>query len=221
MSQESLHSLGDSEVMLGARPKDKHLEAPEQLVETWERPSSRLEMMICNLAKSTQSIQQSMTEQIHDLQQQFTQTMTEQSQQTHKFQQHMTTQTQQIKQHQAEAEHVLAKVVRSQTDLSARLIRIEGSTPTEEMQGETDPGEIRSTYSAVPSRSTAPSPIHATSYTATLDFIAPCPTDTGHLLSQPPKTGLATRSNTPLMIASKVGGVATSTTGDEDGMRLF
>src|SRR6218665_2758906 len=114
MSQESLHSLGDSEVMLGARPKDKHLEAPEQLVETWERPSSRLEMMICNLAKSTQSIQQSMTEQIHDLQQQ-----------THQFQQQMTTQTQQIKQHQAEAEQVLAKVVRSQTDLSARLIRIE------------------------------------------------------------------------------------------------
>src|SRR6218665_2300340 len=204
MSQESLHSLGDSEVMLGARPKDEHLEAPEQLVETWERPSSRLEMMICNLTKS-------MTEQIHNLQEQFTQTMTEQSQQTHIFQQHMTTQTQQIKQHQAEAEHVLAKVVRSQTDLSARLIRIEGSTRTEEMKGETDPGEIRSTYSAVPSRSTAPSPIHATSYTATLDFIAPCPTDTGHLLSQPPKTGLATRSNTPLMIASKVGGVATST----------
>ena len=142
MSQESLHSLGDSEVMLGARPKDKHLEAPEQLVETWERPSSRLEMMICNLAKSTQSIQQqmaetkhslqqSMSEQIHNLQQQFTQTMTEQSQQTynlqqqtHKFQQQMTTQTQQVKQHQAEAEQVLAKVVRSQTDLSARLIRI-------------------------------------------------------------------------------------------------
>src|SRR6218665_687541 len=184
MSQESLHSLGDSEVMLGARPKDKHLEAPEQLVETWERPSSRLEMMICNLAKSTQSIQQSMTEQIHDLQQQFTQTMTEQSQQTYNLQQQFTEtmteqsqqtynlqqQTQQIKQHQAEAEHVLAKVVRSQTDLSARLIRIEGSTPTEEMQGETDPGEIRSTYSAVPSRSTAPSPTHATSYTATLDF---------------------------------------------------
>src|SRR6218665_894750 len=90
-----------------------------------------------------------MAEQIHNLQQQFTQTMTEQSQQTHKFQQHMTTQTQQIKQHQAEAEQVLAKVVRSQTDLSARLIRIEGSTPTEEIQGETDPGEIRSTYSAV------------------------------------------------------------------------
>src|SRR6218665_1635139 len=204
MSQESLHSLGDSEVMLGARPKDKHLEAPEQLVETWERPSSRLEMMIGNLTKS-------MAEQIHNLQQQFTQTMTEQSQQTHKFQQHMTTQTQQIKQHQAEAEQVLAKVVRSQTYLSARLIRIEGSTPTEEMQGETDPGENRSTYSAVPSRSTAPSPIHAASYTATLNFIAPCPTDTGHLLSQPPKTGLAIRSNTPLMIASKVGGVATST----------
>src|SRR6218665_2407207 len=150
MSQESLHSLGDSEVMLGARPKDKHLEAPEQLVETWERPSSRLEMMICDVA---QSLQQSMAEQIHNLQQQFTQTMTEQihdlQQQTHQFQQQMTTQTQQIKQHQAEAEHVLAKVVRSQTDLSARLIRIEGSTPTEEMQGETDPGEIRSTYSAV------------------------------------------------------------------------
>src|SRR6218665_1192686 len=143
--------------------------------------------------------------------------MTEQSQQTynlqqhtHKFQQQMTTQTQQIKQHQAEAEHVLAKVVRSQTDLSARLIRIVGSTPTEKMQRETNPGEIRSTYSAVPSRSTAPSPIHAASYTATLDFIAPCPTDAGHLLSQPPKTGLATRSNTPLMIESKVGGVATS-----------
>src|SRR6218665_2075366 len=228
MSQESLHSLGDSEVMLGARPKDKHLEAPEQLVETWERPSSRLEMMICNLAKSTQSIQQSMTEQIHDLQQQFTQTMTEQSQQTynlqqqtHKFQQQMTTQTQQIKQHQAEAEHVLAKVVRSQTDLSARLIRIEGSTPTEEMKGETDPGEIRSTYSAVPSRSTAPSPTHATSYTATLDFIAPCPTDTGHLLSQPPKTGLATRWKSALMRGSKVGGVAASTTGTRMGRDYF
>jgi len=40
MSQESLHSLGDSEVMLGARPKDKRLEASEQLDETWERRSS-------------------------------------------------------------------------------------------------------------------------------------------------------------------------------------
>src|SRR6218665_2022967 len=96
MSQESLHSLGDSEVMLGARPKDKHLEAPEQLVETWERPSSRLEMMICNLAKSTQSIQQSMTEQIHDLQQQFTQTMTEQIHDLQQqFTQTMTEQSQQ------------------------------------------------------------------------------------------------------------------------------
>jgi len=27
MSQESLHSLGDSEVKLGVRPKDKHLGA--------------------------------------------------------------------------------------------------------------------------------------------------------------------------------------------------
>src|SRR6218665_3186655 len=110
MSQESLHSLGNSEVMLGARPKDKQLEAPEQLEETWERPSFRLETLICKVA---QSLQQSMAEQIHNLQQQFTQTMTEQSQQTHKVQQHMTTQTQQIKQHQAEAEQVLAKVVRS------------------------------------------------------------------------------------------------------------
>src|SRR6218665_365435 len=93
MSQESLHSLGNSEVMLGARPKDTQLEAPEQLEETWERPSSCLETLICKVA---QSLQQSMAEQIHNLQQQFTQTMTEQSQQTHKFQQHMTTQTQQI-----------------------------------------------------------------------------------------------------------------------------
>src|SRR6218665_126018 len=74
-----------------------------------------------------------------------------------------------------------------------------------------DPDDDDDDDSAVPSRSTAPSPIHAASYTATLDLIAPCPTDTGHLISQPPKTGLATRSNTPLMIASKVGGVATST----------
>jgi len=51
----------------------------------------------------------------------------------------------------------------------------------------------------------------ATLYALTLDFIASCPTDTGHLLSQPPKTGLATRLNTPLTIASKVGGVAHST----------
>jgi len=67
----------------------------------------------------------------------------------------MTAQTQQIKQHQSEAEQVLAKVVRSQTDISARLIRIDSSTPTEEIQGETNPGEIRSTYSVT--QSTSPS----------------------------------------------------------------
>src|SRR6218665_75164 len=78
------------------------------------------------------------------------------------------------------------------------------------MQGETDLGEIRSTYSAVPSQSTATSPTHATSYALTSNFTANCPTYTFHLLSQPRKTGLATRSNTPLTIASKIDGVATS-----------
>src|SRR6218665_3763588 len=75
MSQESLHSLGDSEVMLGVRPKDKHLEVPEQLEATWESPSSRLETMICNLVKSTQSIQQQMAETKHSLQQSMTEQM--------------------------------------------------------------------------------------------------------------------------------------------------
>src|SRR6218665_2454142 len=121
MSQESLHSLGDSEVMLGARPKDKHLEAPEQLVETWERPSSRLEIMICNLTKSTQSIQQSMTEQIHNLQKQTPISTTDDNPDT-------TNKTAPIRR-----TSVGQRIIRSQTDIAARLIRSEGSTPTEEI----------------------------------------------------------------------------------------
>lgn len=58
---------------------------------------------------------------------------------THNLQQ----QIQQIKQHQSNTVQALAEVVRSYSNMAVRLLCMEGSIPTEEIKGETDPGASR------------------------------------------------------------------------------